>query len=66
MPNKTAQSGADALTVAKVARSLGLVERTVRGLVATGEIPSFRIGGSRRIPSRWLEQKLEESARAAR
>jgi excisionase family DNA binding protein len=36
-------------TPKSLARYLAVSERTVRGWIATGEIPSYLIGGARRI-----------------
>ena len=46
------------LSVAQAAALVGLCERTVRRLVASGEIPSIRVGGSIRIPVRWRDKLL--------
>lgn len=43
------------LTVREVMRRLGLKERTVRELLATGELPSVKIGGARRVETAELE-----------
>ncbi len=40
--------------VAEAAKFLGLAKSTVYGLMDSGELPSVRIGGSRRIPKRAL------------
>jgi len=43
------------LTVSEAMKVLGVCERKVRGLIAEGELPHFRVGRSVRIP--WLPLK---------
>ena len=43
------------LTVFEVAQVLGVCERKVRGLIAEGKLPHFRVGRSVRIP--WIPLK---------
>jgi len=43
------------LTVSETMKVLGVCERKVRGLIAEGELPHFRVGRSVRIP--WLPLK---------
>lgn len=40
------------LTVVEVVQILGVCERKIRGLIAEGKIPHFKVGRSVRIP--WL------------
>ena len=47
--------GGQCITVAEAVRYLGICERKVRGLIAEGKIPHYRIGRSVRIP--WPELK---------
>jgi len=42
--------GGQCITVAEAVRYLGICERKVRGLIAEGKMPYFRIGRSVRIP----------------
>ena len=43
------------LTVNEAVKVLGVCERKVRGLIADGELPHFRVGRSVRIP--WIPLK---------
>jgi excisionase family DNA binding protein len=43
------------LTVSEAVKVLGVCERKVRGLIADGELPHFRVGRSVRIP--WIPLK---------
>lgn len=45
----------------EAARLLGLSERTIRSLVASGEIPSRKVGAARLIPYADLERWLQQS-----
>jgi excisionase family DNA binding protein len=47
------------LTVEEAAKKIGVCERKVRGLIAEGKIPHYRIGRSVRIPWPALKQWLE-------
>jgi excisionase family DNA binding protein len=47
-----------AYSVDEVSVALDLDPATVWRLVKSGEIPSVKIGGSRRIPAAWLKQRL--------
>lgn len=51
-----------AYSVKNAARALDISERTMRHLLATGEIPSVKVGGSRRVPRAellaYINQKL--------
>jgi len=47
------------LTVSEAVKLLGVCERKVRGLIADGKIPHYRIGRSVRIPWPALKQWLE-------
>jgi excisionase family DNA binding protein len=49
------------LTVSELAALLRVSRATAYGLVAGGEVPSVRVGGSLRIPRAELERQLEES-----
>ena len=48
------------LTVNEAVQVLGVCERKVRGLIADGELPHFRVGRSVRIPwiplKEWMDQ----------
>ena len=44
-------------TVPQVAARLGLSARTVRDLIAAGEIPAIRLGGGHaKVPTRWVDR----------
>ena len=45
----------EALSVKQAAEALGISTETVYRKVADGTIPSFRIGRSIRVPSRYIE-----------
>ena len=49
------------LTLKEVAKHLRLAEKTVYRLVAEGELPGFKVGGSWRFTkkdiNRWIEKK---------
>jgi excisionase family DNA binding protein len=49
------------LTVRELAAYLRISRRKAYELVAGGEVPSFRVGSSLRIPREELERHLEES-----
>ena len=49
-------------TVQEVADSFNVTERTVRRWIAAGDLPSVKIGGSRRIPLVTLEAQLLKKA----
>jgi excisionase family DNA binding protein len=51
-----------AFTVREVAKMLGCSERTVASLVASGQLPSLKIGGLRRITPAHLEELLARRA----
>ena len=44
------------ITIAEAVVAIGVCERKVRGLIAEGKIPHYRIGRSVRIP--WPELKI--------
>ncbi len=44
------------ITVRQLAESQGIHPDTIRDKVASGEIPSYRIGGSIRIPLSYIEE----------
>lgn len=51
------------LTVAETCRRLGCAPETVRRLIATGQLPGYRLGGPRghlRVPEAGLEQYIAE------
>ena len=58
------------LTVKAAAAQLSVSERTMRGLVASGEVPSVLVGGRRMVPSSALVELARnvppEAARKAR
>jgi excisionase family DNA binding protein len=49
------------LTVREVAKFLKVTERTIYGLAAEGQIPSFKVGGSRRFKQsdliKWISKR---------
>ena len=47
------------ITIAEAVVAIGVCERKVRGLIAEGKIPHYRIGRSVRIPWPALKQWLE-------
>jgi len=49
------------LTVLELAAYLRVSRRKAYELVATGEVPSIRVGSALRIPRAELERQLEES-----
>ena len=49
-------------TVEEIAVALNLDPATISRLVKSGEIPSIKIGGSRRITAAWLEKRLAGDA----
>lgn len=44
MPHPTPDVSNDLVTVAEAARALRITERTVRGWIADGTVPAYRIG----------------------
>ncbi|MBT4584682.1 MAG: excisionase family DNA-binding protein [Phycisphaerae bacterium] len=55
------------LTVSEAKKVLGVCERKVRGLIAEGKLPHFRVGRSVRIPwqplKEWMDQGGTEGGR---
>ena len=55
------------LTVNEAVQVLGVCERKVRGLIAEGKLPHFRVGRSVRIPwqplKEWMDQGGTEGGR---
>lgn len=49
------------LRAREIARELGITERTVRRWIASGELPSVRIGGARLVARADLERLLNPS-----
>ncbi len=49
----------DLLTIKEVAEVLRLSERKARDLTGSGELPSFKIGGSIRVKQSELDEYLE-------
>jgi excisionase family DNA binding protein len=47
------------LTVKEVVHVLGVCERKVRGLIAEGKLPYFRVGRSVRIPWQPLKEWMD-------
>jgi excisionase family DNA binding protein len=58
MPNKSPQF----ISVSEVAEATGLHPVSIRRLVASGSIPSVKLGGRRLITAEWLSN-LEASSR---
>jgi len=56
----------DILTVRDVAEMLKLAEKTVYSLVADGDIPGFKVGGSWRFSRKELEKWVEAQNRKAK
>ena len=50
----------------EVARLLGLSERKIDDLVATGELKSFKVGKSRRVSAEALDLFIKKRERAGR
>ena len=48
------------LTVIEAVKVLGVCERKVRGLIAEGELPHFRVGRSVRIPWQQLKEWMDK------
>jgi excisionase family DNA binding protein len=53
---QSVQQVSRALTVAEFAAAINVSESLVRRAIADGSVPSFKVGGARRIPARYLEQ----------
>lgn len=53
------RAAADYLTLGQVARRLGVSRRIIEGWVATGELPTARIGGGLRVSREALELHLD-------
>ena len=47
------------LTVSEAVKVLGVCERKVRGLIAEGKLPYFRVGRSVRIPWQPLKEWMD-------
>lgn len=60
----------DIMTVREVAKFLKVTERTIYGLAADGQIPSFKVGGSWRFRQsdlvKWISKKAARAANANR
>jgi excisionase family DNA binding protein len=56
----TPESEPELLRVSEAAKMLGVGNTTLWALIQHGELPSIRIGRSRRIPTRALRQWIEE------
>jgi excisionase family DNA binding protein len=54
--------GSVVMTVAELGAALSLSETTIRRLCASEKIPSFKVGGSVRIPARFIADLLQERA----
>ena len=48
------------LTVIEAVKVLGVCERKVRGLIAEGKLPHFRVGRSVRIPWQQLKEWMDK------
>ncbi len=53
-------------TIKEVAEYLKLKEKTAYALVARGEIPGFKVGGSWRFRAKEIEDWVEEQSRSAK
>lgn len=64
IPAESASEARLLLSLRETATALGVCERTVAGLVATGEIPSVRIGRRRLVHREaletWLLARMQE------
>jgi excisionase family DNA binding protein len=54
-----------ALTIREAAELLNVSERTIRRLIAKGELPSFRVFSSIRIEAQELDRFVEENGATA-
>jgi len=54
------------LRVEEAARLLAISRSKTYGLIATGELPSVRIGGSVRVPRRALETWIDDQTHGGR
>ena len=54
------------LRAAEIARLLGISERTVRRWIASGELPSVKVGGSRLVARADLERTLSPAPSSLR
>ena len=52
------------LTVSEAVKVLGVCERKVRGLIAEGKLPHFRVGRSVRIPWQPLKEWMDSGGTA--
>lgn len=57
----TATVSEDFYTPLELARRLSVSERKIRGLLATGEIPSYKVGTMRRIAPEDFKKYLERN-----
>lgn len=53
-------------TIKEIAEYLKLKEKTAYALVARGEIPGFKVGGSWRFRAKEIEDWVEEQSRSAK
>ena len=60
VPEEELQAAPEFLTARQVADLLQLNHKTVYDLARRGEIPSIKVGGSRRFPRRKLLEALRE------
>lgn len=51
-------------TVASLANYLAISERTVRALIAAGDLPSYKLGGVRRIDPAEVDEWMTRGRRA--
>jgi excisionase family DNA binding protein len=56
--HRQSEAGPDALTTDQVARALGLSRSTVTAMISRRELPSVKIGASRRVLRRDLDAYL--------
>ena len=54
------------LTVAQFAEQLAVSRTVAYQLISRGEVPAIRVGGTVRVPERWLVAREREALSAAR
>ena len=53
-------------SVTQFARRAGMPRSTVYAGIASGDIPAVRLGGALRIPTGWLDQRIQQAIDAAK